>query len=190
MSFLDNYVKKHRLDKMPEKHKENIKKLEEKLDKYVDQASGSLTFEDCIKQYGPQIADLVERVSNYVKDFPGWSLSSAMKMFRFINNISVEVYQIVEAMAGCVIGSNMTDEEQRAAKIGFGKELVYFVWKTVDPFKGRFNWLPLKATIEKKIVMWLAGMALESTIDMFKAGAFSSAQVMSADKSIQILKAL
>lgn len=178
MSFLDHYVAKYRLDKMPEKHKENIEKIEKKLEQITKQAKGKLTFDDLLKQFGPQIADLVERVSKYIGEIKNWSFSTIIGVFRFVNSIATEVHQIVEQMAGCVVDDTMTEQEKHSAKVSFGKELVYFIWKTVDPLRGRLSWIPFKQTIEKKLVMWLAGMALESTVDLFAASGLTQMSAM------------
>lgn len=179
--FLKHYVKKHRLDTMPEKHKKNIAKLEEKIAKHVEKAPGPLKFDDVLKEHGQKIADLVERLSDYIKDMPSLSFSGVISLFRFVYSISIEIFQIVKDVSGAVVDDSMTDEEQHDAKVTFGKELVYFVWLTVDPLGKRFNWIPFKKTIEKKLVMWLAGMALESAVDLFDAGAVQSMAIMSAD---------
>lgn len=188
MSFLDHYLKKHRLEKMPEKHKRNIEKIERQLE-YITQG-GQLTFEDCIKQYGSDIADLVERVSNYISEFDDWSFSYVVSTFRFVYNIAIEVYQIVHHMSGCVITDDMSDQEQHDAIVSFGRELVYFIWKTVDPLGGRFTWIPFKQTIEKKIVMWLASMSLESAIDLFQAANLHEISIMDVTGKQSIIKAL
>lgn len=187
MSFVDHYLRKHRLDKMPEKVKERTKKLEDKLHEYVGKAAGEKTFEDCLKEYGTEIADLVERVSQHVKNRPPLSLGGVINTFKFVYSISVEVYQIVEAMSACIIDESMSPEEQHDAKVGFGKELVYFIWMTVDPLAGRFGWIPFKRSVEKKLVMWLAGMALESTVDLFEA---QGMKAFGASDEQRIIKAL
>jgi len=177
MSFLDHYLTKHRLDEMPGKIKDNLSKLESNLKKYTEKSKGDLTFEDAIKEYGPQISDLVERVSNYIENRPPITLGNVWGIFRFVQSIAIEVYQIVEAMKDAIVDDSMSPEEQHRIKVEFGTEFVYFVWMTVDPLKDKFTWIPFKKSIEKKIVKWLAGMALESTVDFFAAqgmSAFSS----------------
>lgn len=186
MSFLDHYLKKHRLKKLSNKAKESLSKLESKLDKFVSNSKGPLTFEDCLKEYGTEIADLVERLSDYISNMPPLSLSGSLGLFRFIYSIAVEVYQIVEEMSDCVLDDSMSEQEKHDTKVKFGKELVYFIWMTVDPLKSRFNWVPFKKTIVKKLVFWLAGMALESVVDLFDASVTltseRSASVMSLGK--------
>lgn len=188
MSFIDEYLSKYRLDKIPEKHKNNLRKLEDKLSDYVKQSKGPMTFEDCLKEHGTQLSNLVERVSNYVSDFKKeLSWTNALSIFRFVQSISIEVYQIVRDISGCVVDDSMSDKEKHDAKVMFGKELVYFVWKTVDPIKDQFNWLPFKQTIEKKIVMWLAGMGLETTVDLFIAMDSKKISIMSNKNFIEAL---
>ncbi len=184
MSFIDRYLKKHRLDKMPEKIKERTNKLEEKLRDFIDKAPGKKTFEDCLKEHGTEIADIVERISKAI-DQP---FNHPIGYFRFVSSISFEAYQIVEAMSDCVVDESMSQEEQHEAKVSFGKELIYFIWMTVDPLKDRFKWVPFKGRIEKKIVMWLAGMALESTVDLFAAQGMQPFSV--TDSKSRIIKAL
>jgi len=171
MSFLESYLKKHRLDKIPDKHKKNLKKLEDKLN---DQLQGSSTFEDCLKDYGPEISDLVERASNALKD-----LSFSFQKLRVVINIGIEVYQVVEQMDDCVLVDGMTEEEKKAARIEFGRDLTYFIWMTVDPLADYLTWLPFKKKLEKLIVRWLAGYAMEAAIDMFTAQ--SQVNTMSAE---------
>lgn len=169
MGFLNQYLDKHRLDKMPKKMKKKLDKLEKKLQDYVAGSKGKLSFEDIIKEFGPQIADLVERVSQYKDNMPPITWRNALSIFRFVQSIATEVFQIVEAMKDAIVDGSMSEEEQRQAKVEFGTELVYFIWMTVDPLKGKFTWLPFKKALEKMIVKWLAGMAMESLVDLFIA---------------------
>ncbi len=166
MSILSSYLEKHKLPALSDKAKIKLTKLESKLSKYISDQKGTSTFEDCLKIFGPQIADLVGRVKN---NMPEVSWGNTVKIFRFVNSIATEVFQMVEATSSCVISDGMTPEERHAAKVSFGQELVYFVWMTIDPFKDKFNWVPFKATLEKKLVKWIAAMALESTVDLFAA---------------------
>lgn len=172
MGFLDQYLAKHQLDKMSDKHQNNVQKIEAVLNDAI-KSSGTANFDDCLKQYGPQIADLVERVSTAIAQLPtvSWSFSSIAKVFRFVNSITVEVYQVVESMSNCVVNDKMTTDEKHTAKKSFGVNLVLFVWTTIDPLKNKFSWLPFKKTIENALVKLLAGMALESTVDLFAVSA-------------------
>jgi len=155
MGFVDNYLEKHRLDTMSEKHKKNVKNLEKKL---------TLDFEDDIlKEYGPQIADLVERASKALHG--GFSFSK----FRVVISIGIEVYQLVDQMADKVISLALPEDKRQEAKVEFGKDLTYFVWKTVDPLANSLSWLPFKKAIERWLVRWLAGYALDAALDMLSA---------------------
>lgn len=172
MSFLTQYLKKHRLDKISDKQKERLEQLEEKLSDIVKNDEKSFTFEDLLKQHGEHIADLVERLSNYLKNLPPWSLANTFNLFRFVGGIAIEVYQMVESMSQSIIKDGMTDQQKHETKVTLGKELVYFVWEIVNPLGNYFNWLPFKKTIEKTLVFWLAEMALDNTVDLFEAKVF------------------
>lgn len=183
MSFIDSYLK-NPLPVMSDKHKKSIQKLEDKLTAFVEKSKGPLSFEDCLTKFGPQIADLVERVSAGIKGKNVLSFSGIVGLFKFVTTISIEVYQIVEIMAGCVTDDTMTKEQKHAAKVAFGKQLVYFVWKTIDPMKNTLNWVPFKKTIEKQLIFWLAGMGLEATVDLMAANAPQGVTTMEANFTI------
>jgi len=183
MGFVDNYLDKHRLDKMPEKHKKNVEKLEKKLEEKAKGNNGQIDFEnDILKEYGPQIADLVERASKALHG--GFSFS----MFRVVINIGIEVYQLVDQMSDKVVPPGYTGEQAQEAKVEFGKDLTYFIWKTIDPLGKYLNWLPFKKSIERRIVRWLAGYALDAALDMLTAQE-EQVTTMSADKPM-LFKAL
>jgi len=190
MGFLNQYLDKHRLDKMPKKTKKNLDKLEKKLHDHVANSMGNLSFEDIIKQFGPQIADLVERVSNYKDNMPPVSWRNILSIFRFVQSIATEVCQIVEVMKDAVVDDSMNEKEQRQAKVKLGTELVYFIWATVDPLKNRFTWLPFKKTLEKMIVKWLAGIGMESAMDLFKSQGVGVFGIQKRPKKFAIVKAL
>lgn len=189
MSFLDHYVKKHRLPKMPEKMKEVVNKVEQELHKHINQSKGSMTFDDCLKVYGDDIADLVERISNHLANRPPLSLSNSIKTLKFVYSISIEAWQMVDAMSDCVIDDTMSEADQKAAKIEFGKKLVYFIWITANPLGSRLSWLPFKKTIEKAVIRFFAGLALESAIDFFDAQGAKGTETFSTTKT-QVVKAL
>jgi hypothetical protein len=159
MSFLEEYVSKHLLDDLSPKQQENINKLEEVLKEQVTNGS----FEDILKQYGVQIADLVNRTSQAV------SGEFSLSKLRVIINVAIEVYQLVDVMSDKVIKPDMSEEDKKSAKITFGQDLTYFIWMTVDPLKEYFNWLPFKKTIEKKLVKILAGYGIRAAIDIIKS---------------------
>ncbi len=176
MGFVNNYLDKHRLDKMPEKHKTNVENLEKKLVDKAQGNNGAIDFEkDVLVAYGPQIADLVERASKALHG--GFSFSQ----FRVVINIAVEVYQLVDQMADKVIPPGYTGIKAHEAKVEFGKDLTYFIWKTIDPVGNYVNWLPFKKSIERGLVRWLAGYALDAALDMLEAQK-DAVTTMSADK--------
>jgi hypothetical protein len=149
MGFLKNYLDNANLPNIDDKIKNNVDKLEGRLADYIKKQDGD--FEQCIAKYAPAIMDLVSRVSKFFEENPiTWG--NAFNIFKFVYNIAIEAHQLVELLSGCVIKDGMTDEEKKQAKIDFGVELIYFVWMSVDPLKGRFNWVPFKKTIVKMVV--------------------------------------
>ncbi len=170
MSFIDHYLEKHKLKTLSPKSRKNIEKLENKLKNHIASSKGAFTFDDLLKKHGEDIANLIERASA-LKDLPGLRLGNAIKTFKLVYSISIEVYQIVESMAQCVVDDTMSPGEAHNAKVQLGQEIVYFIWLTVDPIGN--NWIPFKKTIEKKLVFWLAGMALNSVVDLFAAQGMS-----------------
>lgn len=186
MSFLQNYVTKYRLDDLSSSTIERLKEVEDtikfEIEKYTGDPEG--VFENCLKQHGDNISDLIERIATTVnfsnlktwKDYLGTS--------RHIWSIAVEVHQVVEQMGECAIKPDATPQEKKASKALFGTELVYFVWVTVDPLSKKFRWLPFKKTIEKIIVKWIARKALQSVFEMFNANVMSL-QTMSSDTFIR-----
>lgn len=168
MSFIDTYMKKHRVGDISKGAKKNLAKLEKKLDTITKQGKGQLSFLDAIKKYGNEIGDLVERVQQH---FDGWefTLTNALSSFKFVYSISIEIYQIIDVMQDEVVPDGLTGEKAWEAKRNFGVELIYFIWKTVGPLDSKFNWVPFKKTIEKKLVKWLAGMGLDAARNMFGA---------------------
>ncbi len=180
MGFLEHYVDKHRLDTMPQKHKNNINKLEKSLSKRIPD---SANFDEVLQKYGPQISDLVERVAKAFGD--GFSFSD----FRVVINIGVEVYQLVNQISDQIVSPGMSPEEQHEARVEFGKDLTYLIWMTVDPLKKYFNWLPFKKTIERKLVKWLAGYALDAAMDIITANT-SQVNAMAAGTSLSGIRGL
>ena len=168
MSFIDTYMKKHRLGDITSSTRKHLDKLEKKLDAVTARAKDGLSFLDAIKNYGDEIGDLIERVH---KHFNGWKFTwgNALSTFQFVYNIAIEVYQIIDAMKDEIVPEGVTGEKAWDAKRLFGKQLVYFIWKVIGPLDKVFKWVPFKKTIEKKLVMWLAGMGLDSARKMFIA---------------------
>lgn len=170
MGFLTHYLEKHRLDNIPDSSKKNLEKLESNLDRKIQDAKNSSDkFEDIIAEYAPDISSLIERFSYHIDNTNLKSMSGILSSFKFVISIGTEVYQIVEAISDDIVSDGMTEEEAQDAKIDFGKHLVYFIWKTIDPLKGRLYWIPFKATIEKKLVFWIAGMGIGAAIGLFDA---------------------
>ncbi len=168
MSFIDTYMKKHRIGDISSATRNYLAKLEEKLDTVTKKAKKGLSFLDSIKDYGDEIGDLIERVQQH---FDGWkfTFSEAFSSFRFVYSIAIEVYQIIDAMKDGVVPDGLTGEKAWQAKRAFGQNLIFFIWKTVGPLDKRFNWMPFKKTIEKRLVLWIAGMGMDSARSMFKA---------------------
>lgn len=177
MSFIDIYLKKHRLGNITNATRKNLGKLEKALDSVTSKSKNGLSFLDSIKGHGDAIGDLIERVQQH---FDGFKLTSknAFSTFHFIYNIAIEVFQILDAMKDEIVPEGLTGEKAWEAKKKFGRELIYFIWKTIGPLDKFLTWLPFKKTIEKKLVKWLADMGLESARKMFKAnkevGSFSA----------------
>lgn len=174
MSFLDNYLKNYKLEELSTGAKKLLTSLEAELEEKINKTDTPSKFEDVIKEFGAKIADLVERFANYWKTVKGLSFSSVGSTLRFVINIGVEVKQIVDDMTKHLVPANATDVEKKAIQSDFGKDLTFFVWKTVDPLKDKLNFIPFKATIEKKLVRWIAGMAIEFAYDLFTQKAMSA----------------
>jgi hypothetical protein len=166
MSFIDHYLKEQNLDPLPESTKKNLDKLEKEIKAKIDDNPTDSTFEEVAKKYGAQIGDIVARFSAHWKAIDGWSISTVIGSLRFVINIGVEVRQLVEQMKGDIVTDDMTPEESKAATVDFGKSLVFFIWKTVDPLQGRLSWIPFKKTIERKLVFWVADMAFDFAGDL------------------------
>ena len=79
------------------------------------------------------------------------------------------MYQIVNEMRDRVVPAGVTGDAAWEVQRAFGQDLTYFVWKAVGPFDKKYNWIPFKKTIEKKLVKWLAGMGLEAARKLFSA---------------------
>lgn len=179
MGFLDSYLSKYRLDTITDKAKSSLEKVEKDIEKMLEQNDKNPAFEQSVQKFGPQIADIVERFSAHFANLDGWSFSTVAKSLRFVMNIGTEVWQIVDSVSDLVVTSDMTPGQAHDAKVEFGQHLTYFVWSTVDPLKDRFSWIPFKKSIEKKLVFWVAEMALEHTVDLFAANKISASDGLS-----------
>lgn len=169
MSFLNVYLQNHNLAELSPVAQKVLNKLESDLKDNVDNNPTASKFDDLIKESGDKIASIVERFSTYWKGINGWNLTTLVSTFRFVLNIGVEVSQLLVDMRKHIVTSTMTQEEAKTATTQFGQELTFFIWKTVDPLKNKLNWVPFKATIEKNLVYWLAGMSLEFGQDLLTA---------------------
>lgn len=167
MSYLDNYLKNHKLGRMSNKQKKALGKIEKKLDAIV-QNETDLTFEEIISKHSDSIVDIIERLKVY---FTGWQFSFAnmFENFRFIYSIALEVAQIVRAVEGDLKLDSLPSEKAHEVKVEFGVELTAFLWNMWDPFAGELSWLPFKKTVEMLIVRWLADMAIRAALDFFTA---------------------
>lgn len=167
MGFLQNYLNNNRLDAMTDDIKKRLSELEYSL----QTETPSDDFSVCLEKFGPEISDLVERVSAAIPTISlnGWK--DYLGLGQFIWNIAVEVYQLMKEVSSCVVNDSMTPEQKKEAEVLFGKELIYFVWLAVNPLKGHFTWVPFKATIEKRLVMYCAEKALGSVVHLFAANA-------------------
>jgi hypothetical protein len=168
MGFLQNYVEEHRLESLSESIKDRLNQIEIEMKEKVEQNTGS-SFDVCLEQYGPKIADLTARVSEQIGGLALKTLSDYIGLLRFVWNIGIEVYQLVQDLAGCVYTDTMTPEQKHDAQISFGVDLIYFIWLTADPFKNKFNWIPFKKTLEQRLIRFVARLALDSALDFFKA---------------------
>lgn len=187
MSFIDIYMKKNRIGDVSSIARKNLAKLEKKLDAITQRGKRGLSFLDAIKDYGEVIGSLIERIQQH---FDRWefTVSGAFASFRFVYSIAFEVYQIIEAMKDDVVPDGLTGEKAWQAKRTFGKNLIYFIWKTVDPLDRRFNWIPFKKTIEKKLVLWLAGMGMDISRSIFEAN--KEISTFAANNKVVFMKAL
>lgn len=182
MSFIDHYLKNYNLEEIPKSTQKKLEKLEKKLAQKVDNNPTESTFDDIITKYGEQIADIIGRFSDYWKDVSSWSVSSVVGTLRFVINIGVEVKQLVEAMRDDIVTDDMTDKEQTEDLKNFAKDLIYFIWKIVDPLNNRFTWLPFRERLEKWLVMKIADMAVDFAGDYID----SHYDAMNAEDNIRV----
>ncbi len=179
MSFIDTYLTKYKLDSLPQSVKETLNKVEQTLnDKANAITDGEAKFNECLKQYGPDIASVTERVSEKFKGISVKSVSDAISLLRFISSIGFEVYQIVDHLSACALPDSLSEESKKSAKIDFGVELTYFVWVTVSPLEGKLSWIPFKKTIERKVVRWLSKTSIQFAYDYFNRPPQSSSSYL------------
>ena len=164
-TFLRKYIDQTTLSKLPESAITNLTNLEKGLD---DKLPGNSTFQDVMGEYGPEISDLVNRISVHVNSWE-FSVASVWNSLKFVIDIAKEVYQIVEAVQIKLIPIGASPEVALQKKTDFGVDMVYFVWATIGPLKGRLDWLPFKATLEKWLVRKLALVGIQHAISFFNA---------------------
>jgi len=181
-SFVAQYLKKSKLEKLPKKVKKNLAKAEERLSKKV---AGDGTFGDIIKDHAGELVDLVDRLKENFKDWK-FSVTRVFQDLRFVIGISTEVAQIVNEIEGELGLEGLTPEQARQRKVEFGQELVYFVWLAWNPFGDIAKWIPFKSTIEKRLVFWVAEMGIEAALDFFAAN--QEVTVSSVKKKKKIVK--
>lgn len=179
MGFLNEYLDNNRLDPVSKKVNKQLEALEEQLkEKSTVEAS---EFDEALKKYGPQILDLVHRAAKAFKN-----VSFSFAKLKIISKLAVEVYQLVDTIQDVIITSEMTDQEKDEAKISFGRDLIYFIYLTINPLKNRLRWLPFKKMLEKKVVLWLAEMGLESAMKVIDSVKDKVVESMAEGEAIAI----
>ena len=161
MSFLKRYADNNKLPPI----KDSVKKKLEDIEKNLDtKTQGDETFSDIISEYADQIVSLVARIKS---EFTDWKLSvgNVTSAFRFILDIAGEVMVIVNELESKIVPPGATPEEAKLAKVAFGQELTYFVYLLWNP--RLVKWIPvgIESWLEKKIIYWLSGMAVDWFID-------------------------
>lgn len=182
MSFLDKYLDGNQLSALPQAVVDRLKALEEELDD-TSAANGG-NFEECIKQFGPQLADLSQRLGTKIKSISVHSIGDAIDLIKFAANIGFEIHQLVDNIKGCVMPTPLPAAEAKERQIEFSKDLAYFVWLTADPLGPYLNWLPFKKTLERKLVRWIAGMAVELAADLLEKNGVTKSEVSTHMKAL------
>lgn len=167
MSFIDTYIEKHQIGPISISKQKYLNLLEQDLNVALENQKG-LTFSQIINKHVRDIYDLINKIRKefYAKKWKSWA--GILSTLQFIYSIALEVYQIVENIAGDIVPPGTPKAEQGKVKLNFAKELIYFIWQIIGPFDKAFNWIPFKKTIERKLVMWFAGMAIEAAHKFFK----------------------
>jgi len=176
MSFLSKYLDQARLEELAPKVKDHLSLLESLMED--DLSSANENFDECLKVFGPQIADVARRLGDVVRSFSVLSLAEAFNTLKLASKIGFEIYQIVRGVKDCVLPEGLSEEQSKAKQIKFGKDLAYFVWLTAAPLEGKLKWVPFKKKIEEGLVKWVAGAAIELAFDMdAKHGWFGKSSV-------------
>jgi hypothetical protein len=178
MGFLDNYCKSHALPPLDDKVKQRLEQAEKKLDDLIP--AKTLKFEEVIAEYHDHVIDLIGRVK---AEFSNWKFSwgNLWQTFRFVQGIVLEVVQIVDAISHKIVPPGTDKDREKQIKVEFTTEFTYFIWMIVNPLGDYFNWLPFKKTLEKRIVLWLAGIGAHAAFD-FVGNLF--ADKVAADKLV------
>lgn len=164
-TFLQKYLDQGTLSKLPDSAIANLTNLEKKLD---NQLPGNSTFQNVMGEYGPEINDLISRISDHLNNWK-FSLNGVWDTLKFVIDIAKEVYQIVEAVQVKIVPNGTAPEVALQKKTDFGVDMVYFIWATIGPLKGRLDWLPFKATLEKWLVRKLALIGIQHAMSFFNA---------------------
>jgi hypothetical protein len=168
MSFIDTYIANHQIGTISASKQKYLNLLEQDLNVALENQKG-LKFSQIINKHTNDIYDLINKIRKefYAKKWKSWS--GVLSTLQFVYSIALEVYQIIENIAGDIVPPGTPKAEQGKVKLAFAKELIYFIWKIIGPLDNSFNWVPFKKTIERKLVMWFAGMAIEAAHKFFKA---------------------
>lgn len=181
-TFLRKYLDSTALAQMPPSVVKNLIDLEEVLNKQTE----SSDFQTVMKEYGPNIVDLIKRIADHVNKWK-WSSGRIVNSLKFVIDIAKEVHQIVEAVQAKIVPLGTAPELAEQKKILFGVDMVYFIWSIVDPLRGRLNWLPFERSLEKWAVRKLAMIGIQHAMSFFKA---NPQFVLLGEGNITIVKSL
>jgi len=170
MSFLDHYFNDHVLDELDDTVKKRMEEFKKVVEEVTDSEQSPMG--QLIANYSTEIIDLVERVTQHLEKLD-FSVAGVMGTFKFAYQIGVEISQLVEDIAEDIFSGDMSDEEVRMAKVELVQDIVYLIWKTFDPVsKAPWGWvklIPFRSRIERFVVRWLAGMAMDFVLDLLEA---------------------
>jgi hypothetical protein len=165
MTFIDHYLKEYSLDEIPASTVKHLEALEKEI---IDRVDFKSTFDTIVTKYGHQIADIIERFAKHWKNINGWSFLSVFDSLRFVINIGVEVKQLVDLMRNDLVTDDMTAKQKKEMLKNFAIDLIYFIWKTVDPLQNHLKWLPFKQNVERWLVRTISMMAISFAEDLIK----------------------
>jgi hypothetical protein len=185
MGYLDAYVNHFAIKDLDDAVKEKLEKFRDIIEEITgDQVNSPIA--KIVNEYADEIIDLIERL---VGHFDSWDLSveGVWATFKFVYSISLEITQLVNDIAADIFSDIAGSAEERKAKIEIIKDLVFFVWQTVGPIdKLPWGWvkmIPFRARIERWLVRWLAGIAADAILDMFKANDMPGIMALAQAKS-------